>query len=151
MAHLLNCRRHNKSGCPVLRVLCEGRVARKSGHRRVHGIGSINTRPCKNRKDGAPTVSKWKRDQTLKAWATRPFCGRCKKVPLGLLQQETPRLSRFVLGVGRARVHSCRKVPQTRPALAAEGRSPAPWIENWCTSRLSPHFPRVGHPPDTVI
>jgi len=33
-------------------------------------VGSTATRPCKERKDGAPAVSRWEKKQT-KGWATR--------------------------------------------------------------------------------
>jgi hypothetical protein len=46
-----------------------------AGHGKSHGIGSIDTRPCKKRKDEAPTVSK-RESKDPELWATRPGDGR---------------------------------------------------------------------------
>jgi len=41
-----------------------------AGHGTSHGTGSSDTRPCKKRKDGAPTVSERER-KDAEPWATR--------------------------------------------------------------------------------
>jgi hypothetical protein len=44
-----------------------------AGHDQQHGTGGTASRPCKKRKDGAPTVSKWERQNNSERRATRPF------------------------------------------------------------------------------
>ena len=72
MAQLLTRWHRQHNGCPVLRVLREGRESRTlaalcpmqaAWRDKPNSTGSIAAHPCKKRKDGAPTVSWHRRNQ----------------------------------------------------------------------------------------
>lgn len=45
--------------------------AMQTGGHKISWYRQHRTRPCKEHKDGAPTVSEWERKTTAKGWATR--------------------------------------------------------------------------------